>query len=242
MSDPNAWMLPTYYSRDRHGDLRLPFAGSENIVHNFSQCYQDMFVLSATNGKRGGSYVEIGSNEPYYSSNTALLETVFEWTGVSIDIDPDEVARFSKTRRNRVTLGDATSVDYDALFEALQLGPDFDFLQVDCEPASVTLAALTKIPLAKYRFAVITFEHDSYHHQGQGDVSAEVLALSRSYLKGHGYSLVADNISVDDMHPFEDWWVHPELVDADSIARLECVTDETKCAATYMLGGYGPSQ
>ena len=75
-----------------------------------------------------------------------------------------------------------------------------------------------------------TFEHDKYN---DGD---SVQNESRQYLQDRGYILIADDISVDDQHPFEDWWAHPDLVDGNIIAAMKCVTGETKKAEDYMLG------
>jgi hypothetical protein len=80
-------------------NLRYQFPGSELIDTNFSQSYQDLFVLMATKGKTYGTYLEIGSDDPYINSNTALLETKFKWQGVSIDIKEDQVTKFKNQRK-----------------------------------------------------------------------------------------------------------------------------------------------
>jgi len=52
MSDPNAWQMPTFYTAEKAGELRYKFSGYELVSHqNFSQCYQDMFVLCMNDGK-----------------------------------------------------------------------------------------------------------------------------------------------------------------------------------------------
>ena len=89
---------------------------------------------------------------------------------------------------------------------------------------------MLKINLDKFKFAVITFEHDKYN---DGD---SVQNESRQYLQDRGYVLIVDDISVDDQHPFEDWWAHPDLVDGNIIAAMKCVTGKTKKAEDYMLG------
>ena len=51
MSDPNAWQLPTFYTADK-GTANYQFKNVDLVNHqNFSQCYQDMFVLSMLDGK-----------------------------------------------------------------------------------------------------------------------------------------------------------------------------------------------
>lgn len=235
MYDPNAWQMPTYYTYDKYNSLRYKFKNSELIRHNFSQCYQDMFVLSCLDGKIGGVYVEIGSGDPYVSNNTALLEKEFNWKGISVEIKSEDVEKFTEVRNNLIAEGDATEIDYDELFEEVNLGPVFDYLQVDCEPPIVTFSALKKIPLDKYKFAVITFEHDFYNHS-ENDENSKVRDESRAYLESMGYELIVNNISVDENHSFEDWWVHPELVNSRIISNMKCINDETKKAENYILG------
>ena len=65
---------PMIYNNSKFETLRFKFTGSETIERNYSQCYQDMFVLTLLDGKTNGTYLEIGSADPYYGNNTALLE------------------------------------------------------------------------------------------------------------------------------------------------------------------------
>ena len=181
-------------------------------------------------GKPHGTFVEIGSGHPVISNNTALLESRYEWTGIGFEIKNKEADLYNEHRKAPVALGDATTADFDQLFKEVNLGPVFDYLQVDCEPAQVTYDAMLKIDLDKYKFATITFEHDKYND------GPEIQNKSREYLQERGYVLIADDISVDNKHPFEDWWAHPDLVPALCISNMKCVTGETKSAQDYMLG------
>ena len=231
MSDPNAWQMPTFYTADKKEQLRYQFKNIDLVNHqNFSQCYQDMFVLSMLDGKPYGTFCEIGAGHPVISNNTALLESRFAWNGIGFEIKEHEADLYNEHRKAPIALGDATTADFDVLFEEVKLGPTFDYLQVDCEPSRVTFDSMLKINLDKYKFAVITFEHDKYN---DGD---SVQNESRQYLQDRGYVLIADDISVDDQHPFEDWWAHPDLVDGNIIAAMKCVTGKTKKAEDYMLG------
>jgi FkbM family methyltransferase len=47
-----------------------------------SQLRQDLFVLSKTNYKREGFFVEFGATNGIHLSNTYLLETEFSWRGI----------------------------------------------------------------------------------------------------------------------------------------------------------------
>jgi hypothetical protein len=218
------------YTGNLYSKLRYKFPGAEDIQNNYAQTYQDMFILTMLKGKRNGKYLEIGAADPYRGSNTALLEKQFDWVGASLEILEDEVNKFRKERSNPVFLQDATKVDYDKFLQELNLGNEYDYLQVDCEPPSVTLEILKKIPLDRYKFAVITFEHDYY-----ADITKSYRDLSRDYLKEKGYVLTASNIAPNSSSSYEDWWIHPELVDKDVLEIMKDDSEITKPADTYML-------
>ena len=65
------------YTPLKYKQMRYKFDGLEKVTRNYSQVYQDLFVLSMLDGKREGTYLEIGSADPYINSNTALLEKDF---------------------------------------------------------------------------------------------------------------------------------------------------------------------
>lgn len=219
-----------YYSKEKAKRWEFPFKGIELIERNYSQVYQDMFVLSALKGKTEGFYLEIGSADPVHVSNTYLLETIFGWKGISIDINEKEVEKFAKVRKNPVVCRDATLVNFDRFLPAMNAPQVIDYLQLDCEPPAVTYRILTQIPFEHYRFAVITFEHDYFV-----DASRKYRDLSRCFLKLQGYQLLISNVSSDDSSPFEDWWVNPNLISKDIIKQMHNADDSVKRAEGFML-------
>jgi hypothetical protein len=206
---------PVGYSIIKREWLIRQFPGVEEIQVNFSQLHQDMFVLCMLDGKRGGSYLEIGAHEPVFISNTYLLESAFGWKGVGIELDAGMVGRHRERRRNPCHREDARTADYDRLLKSAGLSSVIDYLSIDVDPPAVTLAALKRIPHELYRFRVITFEHD-YTAGG-----ALERMESRAYLGSLGYRLVVSDVSWKDWI-VEDWWVHPDLVDAGIADALEC--------------------
>lgn len=216
----DSWVYVDFYSQSNYDKVRYKFPGLENIKSNHSQCYQDLFVLTALDGKREGTYLEIGSADPFYYSNTALLETEFNWKGVSLEIKESEVQKFKKARKNECIQADALKTDWLALMDSKDWGTDWDYLQLDCEPPMNTYLILLDIPFHKYRFRTITFEHDYYT-----DETKSFRDKSRRYLEAMGYQLVVANISPDDKSPFEDWWVHPDLVDKDIIDKIRNISE-----------------
>ena len=108
------------------------------------------------------------------------------------------------------------------------------YLQIDLDVNNKstldTLTLLSTTVFDKYKFATITFEHDIYTGNYFNTQSA-----SRSIFSENGYILVFDNVSVfweGGYKPFEDWYVHPDLVDMDYINKIKrtgnITTDEIK--------------
>ena len=222
---------PIFYSLMKRDWLLRPFPGLDSIQINYSQLHQDMFVLSVLDGKRGGSYVEIGAAEPVFISNTYLLESVFGWKGFSVELSEEHAGRHAGARTNKCYCLDATKADYAALISASNLGGVIDYLSVDADPPPVTLAALKAIPHDKYRFRVITFEHD-FSSGGAAERDE-----SRRFLSSLGYRLVVNDVSWGN-HVVEDWWAHPDLTDENILARMTSVDHEAHEHDKYIYGAY----
>jgi hypothetical protein len=215
------------YSKEKYEKFVMKFDGLEGMKQNYSEAYQDLFALAVSNGKRNGTYVEIGSGHPSYGNNTYLLEKEFGWNGVSLDISEEFVKAHNEQRSHTCLLKDATATNYESLFVAQGFDDVIDYLQVDCDPPSVSFKALLSIPFEKYKFRAITFEHDHY-----ADPTGGYREKARKYLQSLGYVLFASDISPDDNRPYEDWFVHPELFDISKIRNYE----GTKNAEKFMLG------
>jgi FkbM family methyltransferase len=204
------------YKKDGIDKLKYKFKGIENIEKNYSQCYQDLFVLTVLNGKTNGTYLEVGAGDPFYGNNTMLLEEL-GWKGVSLDLDKKFLNKWKMKRyqTNKCIKQDATTADYLQIVKDNELSNTIDYLQLDCDPAKNTYKALKQIPFDKLQFRVITYEHDYYL-----DATRSYREKSREFLLSQGYLLVAGNISPDKKSPYEDWWVHPELVDINIVNSL----------------------
>ena len=216
------------YERSRFDSFKFKFPGLENIEKSHGQALQDMFVLSILNGKRNGTYLEIGAQEPFFQNNTALLETNYDWKGVSIEIREDLCKMFAEQRKNKIVCQDATTINYERLISENYDTTEIDFLQVDCEPSKTTFEILLDIPFHKYKFAVITYEHDYYV-----DITESYRTKSRNYLNLIGYELLVTNVSQDDQTPFEDWWVHPDLIDEETRNKFRCFKDTTNIGTYF---------
>lgn len=191
------------YNRSIHS---CSFPGIETIDLNYSQALQDMFVLQQLKGKRDGNFLEIGSADPVYRNNTWLLESKFNWKGIAVEYNSNLADLYNQKRTSSCICEDATLLDYNDICSQIADSDGFiDYLQVDCEPAQVSLQVLSKILSSGFKFRVITFEHDHYI-----DVSKVVRSKSRNLLHSLGYKLEVPDICVDGTttNSFEDWWVY----------------------------------
>ena len=200
------WPNCPRYFKEQFDKLKYKFPGAEDIENNYSQSFQDMFVLTMLDGKKKGVYLEIGADQPKVISNTYLLEKEFDWMGVSFELDGDKVTYFNSIRRNKAICADATDYDYEFLLGERNYPEQIDYLQLDIEPAKQTLEALKKIPFDKYRFSTITYETDVY--EAGADIQDEQIEILESY----GYQLVAKNVKCEG-RPYEDWWIDPKVID-----------------------------
>lgn len=214
----NNWKEPSIYTDTQFNKLRFKFEGSHLVKRNYSQSYQDLFVLMALNGKEFGSWIEIGCAHPTYGNNTKLLEE-FGWEGVSIDIDTNVVENWKDSRTTIPYCTDATKVNWDNQ-PIWGLHNITDYLQIDVDPPHISYEVLLKIPFWKHKFRVITFEHDFY-----ADETGDIREKSRKYLKSFGYELIVNDIAVNEYDSYEDWWVHPDLVDQKIIKLLKSNTE-----------------
>jgi len=192
-----------------------------------SQACQDLFVLSMLNNKKNGYFLEIGSHDPISINNTYLLETQYDWKGIMVEYDPIYKPMYVEKRPNSIhVIQDATTVDY--MEKLISFPNDMDYLQIDLEVDNrstlTTLELLDNTVFDTYRFATVTFEHDIY----RGD-HFNTRARSREIFQNRGYILMFPDVQSNSC-TFEDWYVHPELVDMKRILPLR-KTDSMDCSS-----------
>ena len=192
----------------------LPFPNSFGSRTSFSESLQDIFVVEMTKGKNFLYYLEVGSGPPTKKNNTFLLERDFGWNGLSLDLNEHFVTEFMNSRKNEVVCHDATNFDYLGELVKRNFPKDVGYLQIDIDPSFQSLIALFEIPFQEYKFATITFEHDLYR------TNRNIAKIARLKLRNEGYKLVVKNVRTNNNKPFEDWWVHPELVDSATYAKF----------------------
>jgi hypothetical protein len=190
----------------------------------YGQAAQDFFVTSILKNKTNGYFLEIGSNHPINGNNTYKMEKELGWKGIMVEYDSSFHSSYIKERPNSIHLiGDARSFDYLEELQKANFPNNMDYLQIDLDVDNrSTLDVLEKLNSTvfnTYKFATITFEHDIY----RGDYF-NTRAISRKIFESRGYIRIFPDIAVDynDLKsiPFEDWYVHPDIVDIDLINKL----------------------
>ena len=189
-----------------------------------SQASQDIFVINCLNGKRNGIYIEIGSHCPNsFTNNTFILEKIYNWKGLLVEYDTTFEESYKKSRPNsQYIINDARNINYREFLDS-DFPLNIDYLQIDLDVNNRSTLDVLNIfdstVFEKYKFATITFEHDIY----TGDWF-DTRNISRQIFKKNGYVLVFPDVKVyfeNDYKPFEDWYVHPDLVDMNFINKIK---------------------
>jgi hypothetical protein len=179
-----------------------------------SDAGQDHFVLEHTGFRRCLSYLEIGAGSPIYGNNTYVLEKEYDWTGFSMEVNPEWVDVWTAERVNPLKIVDALSFDYDSLEQR-----HFTYLSCDIEPPRNTFEALVRVIGSGISFDVITFEHDYYT-----DIDPDIKSLSRNYLQNAGYELARKDVEA----PYQGSlrWLRNEGIDTSLAEALGCAPFE----------------
>jgi hypothetical protein len=186
------------------------------LKKSHSQSGQESFVLNMLEYKKNGTYLEVGAWDGVDLSNTYLLESEYGWSGLAIDINKDYVDRYNKKRENICLHADALATNYEELLNKHNFPEVIDYLQLDIEPAENTFKCLRNIPFDSFKFRTITFEHDLYYSSS----NLVFKNLAFEFLTAHGYQRIADNVQ-NQGNPYEDWYVHPDLVSSSRNLNFE---------------------
>ena len=187
----------------------VPAPGLAKVKRPGSQMGQDSWVLETLNKKRNGTFVDFGSAHPVTINNTWILETEYNWTGISIDLglpttatwntweNPEDYkAYWNAIRSTPVITGNALEMDYLKLFKENNLPKVIDYLTIDLDPPQASFECLLRIPFAKYQFNTITFEHMWYYDKTTQEPS-------REFLQKLGYRWIKCVEGNDDFYIYE---------------------------------------
>lgn len=195
-------------------------------MESYSQCGQDLFVLSLLKDVKG-SFLDLGCSLPQRINNTYLLE-LNGWRGLSIDIQ--NFSRQWACRTNPFMQADCFNVDYNDILSKAYEGNTIDYLSLDIEVLGERFKLLEKVLQTGYEFKIITIEHDSYIGR---DFELLERDRQRDILSKHGYVLLCSDVS-HVQHPelfYEDWWVNPKYFNQSELETWRF--DKTCCSKIF---------
>jgi|APCry1669192522_1035417.scaffolds.fasta_scaffold01682_3 Macrocin-O-methyltransferase (TylF) len=184
-----------------------------------SQAGQDLFVYKLLQEGREfykGTFIDIGCAEPIHDNNSYALEKYCGWKGVLVDRRPYLRGDIEKERISPYVCVDVTNPIWSV--KVKQTGIDWskpiDYLSFDVDDSGASL--IENFPFHDFKFKVLTVEHDKYRF-GQ-EVQDRMMAI----LTKQGYEIICKNINARPGFPFEDWYVHPDLVDMTIANKYRC--------------------
>lgn len=177
---------------------------------SYSQAGQDVFVINCLGHKKNGIFLDLGCSDPIIINNTYLLETQYDWTGLSVDIDKAMIDKYT-TRKTHVWNQDATKLDFNKIIEICTNKIDYLSLDLDND----TFACLQTIPFDRIDFSLITYEHDFWRF---GD---EYRDMSRKLFAKYGYEIICEDVLSFDNIIFEDWYYNPKYIDYNNIQHFK---------------------
>jgi hypothetical protein len=205
---------------------------------SFSQRAQDLFAIH-TAKKFKGTFLDFGCRGPLDINNTYLLEKYFNFSGLSFDIDSNEINKWKSSDRNHEN---AICCDLLNIENAITKMDDFyksnkiDYFSFDLNPPLTALDVLKKFPFDKYKFGVVTYQHDFYR-------GFDTVKPSRDIFIKNGYR----KVTKEHMKKFEketpiwlseDWWIHPDIVNVQEDC-LDQVIKELTLQDLYEAGIFG---
>ena len=153
------------------------------------------------------------------------------WNGMMIEYNPIWEEFYKKWRTSDYIIANAVDIDYVSICKALTYGrylkddTVIDYLQIDLDVSNEstikTLENFDKNVFDKYKFRVITYEHDLY----TGWCGEDTRRRSREIFERRGYLRVfgdvKHNLSPNWCVAFEDWYVMPDLVNMNYVNKIK---------------------
>lgn len=187
----------------------------------YADAGQDQFVARMLQFKRNGYCVDIGSCHSIISNNTFAFQEL-DWASITVEINSEYNDSYRSRKNSKHYNENALKIDYQKIFEENNFPETIDYLSLDID--TLSLDVLKILPLNKYKFRIITIEHDAYLY---GD---EYRLKQREILKNNNYILACPNILVPNpghigydgvsLCPFEDWWVYQNEFDSNLLEKI----------------------
>ena len=179
----------------------------------YSHAGQDIFAKNLIGNN--GTYLEVGAYLPVKNSNTYLLESKYNWKGISIEMDINHRNAWlnNKERKNIIYFEDALSFKYKERLIENKFPLHINYLSCDIDPTFNTYNALKKIINEGISFDYISFEHDEYFRKNCTNDNNNYHALAINFLKKNNYKIAIDNVYPKNKPEklFETWFINNSI-------------------------------
>jgi len=197
----------------------------------YAQSGQDEWVNKIFNGKRRGTFLDIGAYDGLQSSNTAFLEKELGWTGICIEANRGAYDRLVGNRTSQnvfaavsdydgtIRFGSDSISEYGSEVPCMMLNtvleqydaPEFiDYLSIDVEGHEYDI--LKCFDFYRWKIGALTVEHNLYCW---GDTNKNKLY---DLLTTNGFTRVVEDAPCLDTNPlyyqkpYEDWYVRTDIL------------------------------
>lgn len=125
---------------------------------HFGQFGEDILLPMLFNQKEFGFYVDVGCFHPTKYSNTHVLHSQFNWSGLNIDANPEAISNFQSYRPNDINInvgvsgkegnlkfykfrhGEVNTFDYEKAIQQSEKFGEFSSIDIKVEPLNAILS------------------------------------------------------------------------------------------------------
>lgn len=214
-----------------------------------AQVKQDVFVNKILQ-KNEGFFLDIGAGtggltgRPVeFYSNTYFFERYRGWKGIAIDYDENWYNHVKNKRTCKVSCVDLLEVNINQHLSSLDCPDAIDYISLDVDDAQ--LKVFNEFDWDKYRFKVLTLEHNLFQSQdielqSHDDEHKEKIKKEydhyRQVLRGQGYEILYADVVLDGYGPVEDWWVDKEIYEKYKSYKTKNINYKEVENANFIFG------
>ena len=198
----------------------------------YSQAGQDEWVNQIFNGKRNGTFLDIGAYDGLESSNTAFFEKELAWTGICIEANRGAYDKLAVNRTSKnvfaavsnydgvINFGNDSILDSGTEVPCKTLNtilkecnaPKFiDYLSIDVEGHEFTI--LDAFDFDRWRIGAMTVEHNLYCWGDANKIRLYELLTSKGYTRVVEDAPCLDTNPMYYQQPYEDWYVNSTILE-----------------------------